>query len=56
MFRDQANIFRYTHQNVLGEGITGLSPTALISKDGGAFVSPTNSVTEVDSVLAPGLY
>ena len=56
MFRDQANIFRYSHQNVLGEGITGLSPTALISKDGGSFSASTNSVTEVDSTIAPGLY
>lgn len=56
MIKNQSNIYRFPMQNALGKGVTGLAPTVKISKDGGAFVASTNSVTEPDTTNAPGLY
>lgn len=56
MNKNQANLFRFPMQDPLGKGVTGLTPTAMLSKDGGEFVASTNSITEADATNAPGLY
>ena len=56
MNKNQANLFRFPMQDPIGKGVTGLTPTAKLSKDGSEFVASTNSITEADATNAPGLY
>ena len=47
MIKNQANIYQFVLRDMIGQGMTGLTPTVQIRKDTGAFVAATNAVSEV---------
>ncbi len=47
MIKNQANIYQFVLRDMIGQGMTGLSPTVQIRKDSGTFAVATNAVTEV---------
>lgn len=47
MIKNQANIYQFILRDMIGQGMTGLSPTVQIRKDSGSFAATTNTPTEV---------
>lgn len=47
MIKNQANIYQFVLWDMVGQGMTGLSPTVRIRKDTGSFAATTNTPTEV---------
>lgn len=47
MNKNQNNIYQFVLRDMIGQGITGLSPTVRIRKDTGSFATTTNTPTEV---------
>lgn len=51
MIKNQANIYQFVLRDMIGQGVTGLSPTVQIRKDSGSFSATTNTPTEVGNGL-----
>lgn len=51
MIKNQANIYQFVLRDMIGQGMTGLSPTVRIRKDTGSFAATTNTPTEVGNGL-----
>ena len=51
MNKNQANIYPFVLRDMIGQGMTGLTPTVRIRKDTGSFVATTNTPTEVGNGL-----
>lgn len=51
MIKNQANIYQFILRDMIGQGMTGLSPTVRIRKDSGSFAATTNTPTEVGNGL-----
>lgn len=47
MIKNQANIYQFVLRDMIGQGVTGLTPTVQIRKDSGSFAATTNAPTEV---------
>lgn len=47
MIKNQANIYQFVLRDMIGQGVTGLSPTVRIRKDTGSFAATTNTPSEV---------
>ena len=47
MIKNQSNIYQFVLRDMIGQGMTGLSPTVQIRKDSGSFAATTNTPTEV---------
>lgn len=47
MIKNQANIYQFVLRDMIGQGVTGLTPTVQIRKDSGSFAATTNTPTEV---------
>lgn len=47
MIKNQSNIYQFILRDMIGQGMTGLSPTVQIRKDSGSFAATTNAPTEV---------
>ena len=57
MNKNAANIYRFVIVDIIGQGLTGLSPSITLAKDSATtFTATTNSPSEVSSTDAPGLY
>lgn len=51
MIKNQANIYQFVLRDMIGQGVTGLSPTVQIRKDSGTFAAATKAVSEVSDGL-----
>lgn len=51
MIKNQSNIYQFVLRDMIGQGMTGLSPTVQIRKDSGSFAAATNTVSEVSDGL-----
>lgn len=47
MNKNQSNIYQFVLRDMIGQGVTGLSPTVRIRKDTDSFTATTNTPTEV---------
>lgn len=56
MKKNQSNLYPFALKDQLSSGLTGQTPSVYIRKDLGSFAAATNSATEFNAQISPGLY